>query len=33
MCVQFLNSYDQEVMLDDLVDIRKQSALGEAEES
>ena len=31
MCVQFLNSHDQ-VTLDDLVDIRKQSTLGEAEE-
>ena len=32
MCVQFLNSHDQEVTLDDLVEIRKQSALDEAEE-
>jgi len=32
-CVQFLNSYDQEVTLDDLVEIRKQRAHDEAEES
>ena len=32
MCVQFLKSHDQEVTLDDLVEIRKQSAFDEAEE-
>jgi len=31
MCVHFLNAHDQEVTLEDLVEIRKQSAL-EAEE-
>jgi hypothetical protein len=32
MYVQVLNSHDQEDTLDDLVEIRKQSALDEAEE-
>jgi hypothetical protein len=32
MCVHFLNSRNQEVPLDDLVEIRNQSALDEAEE-
>jgi len=32
MCVQFLNSHDQGVTVDDLFKIRKQSALDEAEE-
>jgi hypothetical protein len=32
MRFQFLSSHDQEVTLEDIVEIRKQSALDEAEE-